>query len=538
MTAKIFHHSIPFFISLFFCMSLTAQTWELVQQFGNNGGESCQALVTDLQDNIYISGGFDANFELGNTELSPVGDIDIYLSKLGENGEVQWAVSGGSIEDDEVSEIAIDSENNVYWTGMYWLDADFGDTTLSVESSSRAIFIIKYNTDGALLWAKSFDGTGLKQVSDIAIDDNNDMYLTGYFENTLTLDDWTLTAIGDTDMFVAKMTADGEMIWANRLGLEGETLGISLAVDSGKNVVIGGHYEGEIAFMEDTIQSNTPDFDVFVCKFAANGEVLWGRKAGGVFPSENTEIAVADTDNIYVTGTFLGVLKLTEEIELQTSGFNKNIYLLHYDQDGTPLWAKSIGGLEDEEVKDMVLQNQTIAMSGNFVGQMMVDDLSITHDATIFNGFVAGFSLDGDAKWLEKMTASELLLGEEVFINRESQVLTAGIFTETATFSPGNYPSNGSFDVFLARLNQEITPVKNVKKNTPIFSIFPNPTTEYLFIKTDEPTFVLKIIDVHGLVVKEFETTRFVNVNDLDTGIYYVLMETNDGRFIKKLIIF
>lgn len=538
MKYKIFHISIYLFISLGYCCSLSAQTWDLVQQFGDNGGESCQALITDQQDNIYISGGFNDNFQLGNTELSTIGGIDIYLSKLDKNGMVQWTVSGGGLENDEIADLTVDTDNNVYCSGMYWLNADFGDTTLSVESSSRGIFIIKYTSEGRMLWAKSFDGTGLKQLSDIVMDDNNDLYLTGYFENTLMLDDLTLIATSDTDMFVAKMSADGELIWANRAGLEGETLGISLAVDSEKNVVVGGHYQGKVAFYEDTIQSNTPDFDVFISKFDANGQVLWGKKAGGVYPSENTEIAVSKEDKIYITGTFLGVLKLSETIELQTSGFNKNIFLLHYDENGTPLWAKSIGGLEDEEAKDMVLQNETIAISGNFLGNMTVDNLSLQHNSPVFNGFVAGFSLEGSAKWLEKMTASELLLGEEVDINQEEQVVTAGIFTQSATFNQENYLSNGNFDIFLARLNQQVTPLPSIREESPLFSIFPNPARDYIFIKTTEKDFKIKLTDLKGCFIEEFQSTSFINTQHLARGVYYISIITKQASFINKLILF
>lgn len=526
------------YIACLFPVALPAQTWTSIQQFGDSGGESCQALTIDSNDNIYLSGGFNADFSLGNQTLVPVGDIDIYLTQLNENGEVQWVVSGGSVEDDEVVEVITDGDNNVYWTGMYWLDADFGDTTLSVESSSRAIFMIKYSPNGELIWAQSFDGTNLKQISDIAIGNDNDLYFTGYFEETLILDEFVLTATANTDMFVAKMTNTGEMLWASQAGLEGDNFGINLAITNDNQVVVGGHYEGQIAFQSDTIQSNTPDLDVFIAKFDANGEAMWGRKAGGVFPSELTSIVLDEANNVYATGTFLGVLKLSETLELQTDGFNKNVYLFSYDENGTPLWAKSIGGDSDEEARAMILNQQTIAMTGNFMGNMLLDDFSITSNSALFNGFVAGFSLNGETKWLEKMAASELLLSEEIAANSEAQIFTAGIFTADAIFNDTNYPSNGSFDIFLAALNPQITSLEELEQTEPLFSLFPNPARHTVFIRSALNNYTLKLYNSQGHLVKSGSQLRQIDTSYLSKGLYYLHIKNEQFSSMKKLLIY
>ena len=526
------------FCTLFFILliglCLSAQTWVELQQYGGINGESCQVLSTDLQGNTYITGEFNGDVELGETNLTSIGDLDVYLAKKAADGSIVWAVQGGSLDDEEVAGVATDEMGNVYWTGMYWIEGLFGDTILSVTNSSRGIFLIQCDNNGQLHWSKSFDGRGLKQISAIQYAEGY-IYLTGYFETNLLIGDTILEAASDWELFLIKMNVDGSLIWARQAGLEGRALGVSLEVDAGQNIVLAGHFVGKLAFASDTLQTATPDFDVFVAKFNAAGEPLWGRRAGGVFSSENSAIALDKNGHIYLTGRFLGVMKLDETIEIQTLGFHQSFYLLKYRSDGTPLWAKSFTGEDEKEANDMVLAHSRIAITGNFIGTTTIGDFSISSRSSRNNGFVAGFDLDGTIEWLKAIQSEELVFAETIISKADEGFIIGGHFLGHADFDSQGLMSNGDFDIYISELNTRTTSISSPIE-TEWIQFFPNPVKDFIFFKKSIDYFKLKIIAMNGSVLKEYTQPISIDVRELSTGVYYLAFETLDSVFYKKMI--
>jgi endoglucanase len=87
---------------------------------------------------------------------------------------------------------------------------------------------------------------------------------------------------------------------------------------------------------------------------------------------------------------------------------------------------------------------------------------------------------------------------------------------------------------FLSSLN-----IASYESNT--ITIFPNPVLEKIYIKLNNQQIInnLKIIDVNGRIVKKIKPSvfgGFYNLSNLKPGIYILILETNEGRYQKKLI--
>lgn len=527
-----------FFFLIILNTGLQAQSWIEVQQYGSPDNESCEVLTTDREGNLYFSGGFNESLDLGDESLQSNGDIDIFLVKRNEDGMVEWVVQGSSTDNDEAIALATDEMEHIYWTGHYWREGFFGDTILTVNNSAKGIFLSKYNSSGEWVWAKSIDGTGLKQVSDICISEDA-IYCTGYFEGSLIIEDSILQGESAINAFLIKMNLNGELIWARQAGDKGQTRGISLAIDSEQNIILGGHFVGQSTFGNTTLETGTPDWDVFISKWDTQGELIWAKRAGGVFDSENGAVVLDEGNNIYLTGKFLGVMKLGNDIEIQTEGFNQQFYLLKYQTDGTPLWAKVFSTTGQTEAKDMIINNSQIVLTGDIRGHTTIGDYSLASSSEILNGingFAAGFSLDGEVEWAKNLQSHHLLLATSISSSPNGNLFIGGSFLENAIVGETTVESEGAYDAFVAQLQPASTLTFEPLEDE-FVSLFPNLTKDFIFFEKSVNHFTLKTVTINGNILGEYQSPNLVDVRSFDAGIYFFIFESEERRFTKKFIV-
>src|SRR4029453_9449111 len=105
------------------------------------------------------------------------------------------------------------------------------------------IFVTKFSTLGAPLWAKRVGGTSSDIGRALAVDDSGAIVVTGYFKGTADFGGGALTSAGSNAIFVAKYAGtDGRYQWAQGLGGTLDDRGADIATDSGGNVVVTGTF--------------------------------------------------------------------------------------------------------------------------------------------------------------------------------------------------------------------------------------------------------------------------------------------------------
>ncbi|MCB0620290.1 MAG: hypothetical protein KDC41_16585, partial [Saprospiraceae bacterium] len=66
----------------------------------------------------------------------------------------------------------------------------------------------------------------------------------------------------------------------------------------------------------------------------------------------------------------------SDELVIQTAGFNDNFFLARYSADGEPLWARSLGGQDNEQGLALELLGDEPVVAGLFRNQLELDGLS------------------------------------------------------------------------------------------------------------------------------------------------------------------
>jgi len=239
----------------------SAGSFRWAKNVGSGANDIVRSITTDIFHNTYITGEFFGTIDFdpgpGVFNLTSSTSNDIYVQKLDSNGSFLWAKSMGGASNDAGVAITSDSFGNVYITGMFSGTADF-DPGIGSDSltpiGSLDVFIQKLNSNGDLIWVKSVGGTNMEVGTDINIDINDDVYLTGWFRDTVDFDPgvgvFNLSVFGSA-AFVLKLDSSGNFKWAKSFaGSAGS--GRSLFVDQKRSVYLVGSFMGSADLDPDT----------------------------------------------------------------------------------------------------------------------------------------------------------------------------------------------------------------------------------------------------------------------------------------------
>jgi hypothetical protein len=158
----------------------------------------------------------------GQTSLASVGDFDVWVAKLApSDGTAIWAIRLGGPARDVYPFIAVDSAGDIYVAGTVGSPTAFG--TFPVGGAGLDIFVAKLrNSDGSVVWAKSFGSTGDDGASAIAINSSGQIVVSGDISGPLQAGG---AFSGATDAVLASFASDGTQLWTKVIGTSGSDHG-------------------------------------------------------------------------------------------------------------------------------------------------------------------------------------------------------------------------------------------------------------------------------------------------------------------------
>jgi len=279
--------------------AMGTQIWTARYNGPGNQDDAAYAIAVDEQGNVYVT---------GSSWGAGWGNYDWATIKYNSAGAVQWVArySGPGVGSDACNSIAVDVDGNVYVAGSSYGIGTYLDFTT-----------IKYNSAGTQQWIAVYDGPGVSgdEARSLALDDNGNVYVTGYSDGNGTAYDYV----------TAKYDAAGSLIWMTRYNGPGNGYDIatSLALDGSGNVYVTGRSYG----------SGTSE-DYATIKYDAAGNQIWLVRYNGPAngSDEANSLAMDGGGNVYVTGRSGG------------SGTSYDYATIEYDNDGNQLWVARYNG--------------------------------------------------------------------------------------------------------------------------------------------------------------------------------------------------
>lgn len=306
------------------------------KQFEGTANEP-KALALDTSGNVYITGWLpksstiDLDPGAGVLNFSVTGgtalNMDVYVVKLSTSGNLVWARQMGGINLDQSTDITVDNNGYVYTLGKFRGTADYnpgtGVNNLTAVNSTGDCFISKLDNDGNYIWARSIGATSFINQADIDVDGDGNVYVTGVFAGTADLDPGPgvqnlSTVPGEffpaTNMFICKLNAEGNYIWAKNVGQSGSPTAPSgtMVLDNYGHLYLAGSFSDTMDFdpgpgtatMISTL-TGASDLDIFVSKLDTAGNYIWSQSIGSI--SIESGRPLLDTyGNLYLVGGFRG----------------------------------------------------------------------------------------------------------------------------------------------------------------------------------------------------------------------------------------
>jgi hypothetical protein len=286
---------------------------------GNAGNESASSIKCDASGNIYLAGSYESvSITFGTTTLTNIETTgffsDLFIVKYDASGNVLWANSAGGIETDESYFITTDDSNNVYVTGWYSDDLIVGPFTLTSADSTGLgdVFIVKYDTNGNVVWAHGYGNVGNDFGCSITTDNLGNIYLTGFYAaSSITFGAFTLSSSAATNMFIVKYNAVGNVLWAQAAVSSGGSIGYCVTTDPSGSVYVGGIFSSTFIEFGTTTLTNVGSngySDIFIVKYDSLGNSIWAINVNGTGYDAIVGLTCDSFGNIYVAGHHLSTL--------------------------------------------------------------------------------------------------------------------------------------------------------------------------------------------------------------------------------------
>lgn len=480
--------------------------------YGDAGTDEGRCLAIDQNNNIYLTGcayassnNTSAIATLGSYKTNCTGMIDAFLAKFNPNGVRVWGTYYGGSGTDESHSCVLDNLGNIYFCGT--TDGDSNNSVIVTPNAQQPVsngdtegFWAKFDTNGNRLYGTYFGGPGIDFILGCTIDFSNNFILTGCTSSSLniaTIGCHQSTYGGIRDAFVAKYNTNNSLIWSTYYGGMQLEEGYSCTTDALNNIIICGYTESMTNI--STSGSDQPfqisGGDAFIVKLNPNGNRIWGTYFGGYSGAIARCCATNTlTGDIFVTGQTSSPSQINHIPTLgcyqDTLGGVDDAFLVRYNSNGIRIWSTYYGGNWEDW------------------------GFSVCYDNNNNNIFICGFS-DSTSP---------------------NSISTPGCHQ--------SLPATVAYDVFLVKFTDS-GPTKietNNKTQIDNYTIYPNPNTGN-FTLTIKDKLIGSEISIYNtlgqLVMKATlnSTDNQINLQEFNTGVYYLKFFQNDQEFCHTKII-
>ncbi|PKN45760.1 MAG: hypothetical protein CVU59_08110 [Deltaproteobacteria bacterium HGW-Deltaproteobacteria-17] len=366
-------------------------TW--ARRFGGAGDDVLASVATDSGGNIWVTGYFKGDLPFGTNVLTNNSGSadDAFLAKLAPDGTPLWSNRFGELLTSERGiALAVDNTDAVWVTGTFNGTISLGGTTFA--TAQREVFIARFLSSGAHSRSTTLTGTGEKDVRGLALDQANNVYLTGSFTNRLGPTVEGIQSLDGQDAFVTKFSPLLAYQWARRMG--GST-----AIDLGRDLFVASSGElwvtGIIGPDADLGAGTLPGFggaDIFVAHLDASGDLVWGRVYGSVNDDFGGTGVSPDADgNLWITGSFMGAATFGPTHVLSSNGI-MDFYVGLLDPAGDVIFMRGYGGpVYDSTASLARTPDGRVAVTGSFVQTIDIEGTVSVGNATQANLLFAIF---------------------------------------------------------------------------------------------------------------------------------------------------
>ncbi len=309
------------------------------------------------------------------------------------------------------------------------------------------LFSVQANSQ-TFTWASQIGGTQGETAYALATDASGNVIIAGYFNGTADFDpsgaSVEFTSAGLTDIYIAKYTSTGSLVWVKQFGGSDFDVARAVATDASGNIYVGGDFWGTVDFDPtgaiNNITSNGQN-DYFLVKLNSSGDVQWVETDGGINNEQVNAITINTTNNLIVSVYAAGVMQI-----------------INYTSGGGQQWVKEVVGAVGYGVAtdnaDNIFVGGQFSNTADFNPGAGIENLT---SAAWEDAFILKLDGSGIFQWVKQISGTDLDQIQSIAVDQISgSIYVTGIFKLSTDFDPdavniASLTSAGLNDVFIAR---------------------------------------------------------------------------------------
>jgi hypothetical protein len=440
---------------------------------------------------------------------------DKSISKWDAAGNFIWQVSVPAYY---VKDIVCDKADNIYAAGVFRDTLKIGGLSVISDPQVNNMYLVKINSVGTPLWISRSHSNDFSGADALTIDPQGNPIVVGRFMDNIILDTFHFAKPLTSQIFLAKYSPSGNVIWAKHAKSESFSGGITgpkIKTDRYNNIFIGGHFLWNADFDSIHITDHQPQGqDIFLAKCDPNGSFQWAQSLGGAWQELFGTFDVDSAGNAYVTGYFSSKPAHFGTYTLTTNSYD--YFTARFNTNGVCQWAH-LGG---EEI------------------------ITAVNDGYYTNlpGFINKYDTLGNLLWSKNVTGTGKIANYAMTATNDAVYVT-GSDTGKISFDSHTITSY-NWSMFLAKLNVPSSPtVVQSYFDSNDFIVYPNPTNYSITVsvRNISGSCQLRIRNTLGQQVHS-ETlpppyTKEIHLNTLAPGVYFVELFTQEKSITRKIVV-
>lgn len=493
--------------------------WSVV--LGGSSSEEALAIEEAADGGYFVAGYTDSSD--GDVGLN-LGELDIWIVKLNENGSLDWQkVLGGSSEDIGLS-IAATPDGGCILTG--YSQSDGGE--IGANAGGYDVFLIKLNQEGEVGWSRTYGGSQNDRGFAVVRTTDGGYLIAGDTESS---DGDVSENQGGRDFWLIKTDETGNISWEITYGGSGNETAQSIApTNDGGFAVVGytGSTNGDVTGGNGFF----PDF--WLIRINAEGNLLWEKTLGGTRIDWGFSVDVTLDNGFIITGQ-------TESNNQDVSANNglRDYWVVKLNGNGEIQWETNLGSATNDESRAVKALNDGSYIAVGWAGGQ-------SGDVSSFNGFddfwIAKLGSSGNLVWEKNFGGSNVDRAYAAEFSESGKLLVCG-FSRSDDLDVGE--NKGGNDVWVVQLQGMITNTADVEEASG-FTIYPNPASREITVQLNASahSYELKIFDVTGRLIEGIKAVDVADaqqltypVGHLKGGVYFIQLVAGGYLSTEKFVV-
>ena len=298
-------------------------------------------------------------------------------------------------------------------------------------------------------WAISLGSGGYTSGSDVAVDAEGNIIVAGSFDTRLELGDVSLTSAGAEDGFVAKLTGDGQPLWAVRIGGTGSDKVGAVAIAPDGAIIVAISYSDRVVLAQTSYLARGAPDALIAALDPSSGSARWVRPVMSTQYVHIADLAIAGDGTIAACGVFAGTVRVGDHV-VTTAGAGDAL-VATIAADGTPLWAARGGAAYADAANGIAITDDLVVATGGFTLRADFAGVLLEGSGRHANQdvFVAAYTRAGELRWVNRYGGVAHDAGLSVQANRDT-IFVGGAYGIAASFGGEVLTARGGNDAFIA----------------------------------------------------------------------------------------